>query len=212
VVRLVALARERRLGELRHFASSRLRSGGDFASSILWSLGPHDLSVLRAIDPSPIASIEAQWLEDGARVILDVELDSGLTARIDLARSNPTKERRFSIVGSSRVALFDDVRAPDRVALTEPGSAAPSDVDGRDAARILEEVRVAWREPLAVEMEHFFDCVEQRSAPLTPFEDGVAVVRALARVEAMSPRRAQTAAGPLEVGEGALLPATSLGG
>jgi predicted dehydrogenase len=181
VVRLIALARDRRLGDLRHFASARLRSSGDYASSILWSLGPHDLSVLRALDPSPIAALEVTWLEDGGRVVLDIALESGLTARIELARSNPTKERQLAVLGSTGSALFDDVRAPDRVVL----------VDGCGAE---EEERVPFREPLALEMDHFLDCVEQRARPLTPFEEGASVVRALSFIEAASPRRSPASA------------------
>lgn len=196
VVRMVALARERRLGELRHFASSRLRSRGDFTSSILWSLGPHDLSVLRALDPSPITAIEAQWFDDGGRVVLDVALESGVTARIDLARVNPTKERRISVAGSLKSALFDDVRAPDRVLLGESSVSALNGSTPRESAALVEEVRVEWREPLALELDHFLDCVERRATPLTPFEEGVSVVRALARIDATSPRR--HAAAPLD--------------
>lgn len=187
VVRLVELARDRRLGEVRHVTAARLLSRGDRSSSVLWSLGPHDLSVLLALDPGPIASIEAEWFDDGERVVLDVRMGGGVTARIDLARLNPTKERRISVVGSQLTAFFDDVRAPDRISLAE---SAP----GREPPRIYEEERVAWREPLSVEIDHFLDCVERRARPLTPFEEGAAVVRALARVEGAAPRRSQAAA------------------
>ena len=193
---MIDLARERRLGELRHFASSRLRSGGDYTSSIVWSLGPHDISILRALDPSPITAMGAQWSDEGGRVVLDVELESGVTARIELARANPTKERRISITGASKSALFDDVRAPDRVVL----GASPIGLLGagmpRDPAAHTEAVCIDWREPLALELDHFLDCVERRTSPLTSFEEGASVVRVLARVEAMSPRR--HAAAPLD--------------
>jgi len=213
VVRMIAIACERRLGELRHFAASRLRSSGDFASSILWSLGPHDLSILRAIDPSPVASLGAQWLDDGGRVILDMQLESGMTARIELSRLNSTKERRLSVVGSSRSALFDDVRAPDRVVLTDSGSVDADAGVGREAASVLEDIHVPWREPLALEIDHFLDCVERRAAPLTPFEEGAAVVRVLARVESMSPRAARLTpgSGALEPASDALLRGTLIG-
>jgi predicted dehydrogenase len=177
VERLIELTRERRFGALRRFTAERLSSASDRASSILWSLGPHDLSVLRALDPSPITAIEAEWRDDGDRITVDLGLESGVTARIELARSNPTKERRLAVVGSALAGRFDDVRAPDRIALEGAGLTSS---DG--------EILVRWREPLAVEIDHFLECVERRATPRTSFEEGVSVVRALARIEAVAQR------------------------
>ena len=177
IERLIELTRERRFGALRHFTAERLSSASDRASSILWSLGPHDLSVLRALDPSPIAAIEAEWRDDGDRITVDLGLESGVTARIELARSNPTKERRLAVVGSALEGRFDDVRAPDRILLGGPGLTSSAS-----------EILVRWREPLALEIDHFLDCVERRATPRTSFEEGVSVVRALARIEAAAQR------------------------
>lgn len=177
VERLIELTRERRFGILRHFTSERLSSASDRASSILWSFGPHDLSVLRALDPSPIADIEAEWRDDGDRITVDLGLESGVTARIELARTNPTKERRLAVFGSALKGRFDDVRAPDRIAL-----------EGAGAASGAGEILVDWREPLALEIAHFLECVERRTAPRTSFEEGASVVRALARIEAAAQR------------------------
>jgi predicted dehydrogenase len=172
VERLIELTREPRFGALRHFTAERLSSASDRASSILWSLGPHDLSVLRALDPSPIAAVEAEWRDDGDRITVNLGLESGVTARIELARSNPTKERRLAVVGSALAGRFDDVRASDRIAL-----------EGAEGA-LAGEILVAWREPLALEIDHFLECVERRATPRTSFEEGASVVRALARIEA----------------------------
>ncbi len=61
------------------------------------------------------------------------------------------------------------------------------------------EIGVAWREPLLVEIEHFLRCVQDRAAPLTPLEDGVTVVRALARAEESCAALSASASG-LDVG------------
>ncbi|WP_437569087.1 Gfo/Idh/MocA family protein [Sorangium sp. So ce542] len=209
VVHLVALARERRLGDLVSFSAARLSTGGaGGARSALWTLGPHDLSVLSALDPSPLVEARAHLSPGGEHVTLSARLESGLTAQIELCSSSPTKERRLRLAGSARVALFDDVRAPDRLALLDArGAAAGALLDDareradrieRDAlARVVEarEVAVPWREPLSVEIEHFLRCVEDRAPPLTPLDEGAAVVRVLERVEAtLAPVEARAAA------------------
>ncbi|XXX75339.1 Gfo/Idh/MocA family oxidoreductase [Sorangium sp. So ce134] len=199
VVHLVALARERRLGDLVSFSAARLSTGGagGGARSALWTLGPHDLSVLSALDPSPLVEARAHLSPGGEHVTLAARLESGLTAQIELCSSSPTKERRLRLAGSARVALFDDVRAPDRLVLLDArGAAAGARVDERDAlAPAGREVEVPWREPLSVEIEHFLRCVEERAAPLTPLDEGAAVVRILERVEAtLAPVEARAAA------------------
>jgi predicted dehydrogenase len=169
VERLVDLALQGDLGELRHLSASRLSMNGDVSASTLWALGPHDLSVLQALGPSPIAGIEARAVGPD-HLVLDARVAAGTTARIELSRSHPIKERRLCVIGSRRTALFDDVRAPDRIAIGE-------------GASVAREIEVPWREPLAVEVDHFLRCVQERSRPLTPLEDGASIVCALARAE-----------------------------
>ncbi|XXY54139.1 Gfo/Idh/MocA family oxidoreductase [Sorangium sp. So ce269] len=186
VVHLVALARERRLGDLVSFSAARLSTGGGGAASALWTLGPHDLSVLAALDPSPLVEARAHLSPGGERVTLEARLESGLAAQIELCSSSPTKERRLRVAGSARVAVFDDVRAPDRLLFLDGrGAAAGASGGERGAlAPAAHELEVPWREPLSVEIEHFLRCVEERTQPLTPLDEGAAVVRTLERVEA----------------------------
>ena len=133
------------------------------AASALWMLGPHDLSVLHALDPSPIRALSARTGPGGDPVGVEAELASGFAFSAALSRAAPVKERRIRVVGSAATAVFDDVRAPDRLL-----------VGGV-------EIAVAWQEPLAVEIDHFLRCVEHRAEPRTPLEHGVTVVRALAQ-------------------------------
>jgi predicted dehydrogenase len=174
VERLIELAREGHLGPLRRLSASRLSIRGDRTVSALWSLGPHDLSVLHALEPVDGARVEATAGPGGDPVLLSARTEGGIEARVELSRAHPTKERRISVVGAARVALLDDVRAPDRIYVRE---------GGEGEAGPLQEERVAWREPLFAEMEHFVRCVIERRTPRTSFEEGASVVRALARAE-----------------------------
>ncbi len=165
VERLLQLARDGALGDLLRLEAARLSIDGDRSASALWTLGPHDFSVIHALDPSPLRSLSARAAPGGDPVLVEAELGSGLAVSVALSRAAAVKERRIRVLGSAAAAVFDDVRAPDRVVVAGA------------------EIGVVWREPLTVEIEHFLRCVEQRSRPLTPFEDGVTVVRALALAE-----------------------------
>ncbi len=179
VERLVAMVHAGELGTIRHLAASRLSIRGDRSVPALWSLGPHDLSIVHALEPLRIEALEATSGPEGDPVVLGFRVMSGLVARIELSRVHATKERRIVVVGSSSVAMLDDVRAPDRIFLSRaPASRSEGLFEGP-----AEEIRVPWREPMAVEIEHFLRCVEERRAPRTPFEEGALVVRALAHAD-----------------------------
>jgi predicted dehydrogenase len=185
VVRLLELAHGGALGALEHVETARLSSTGNLAAPVLWTLGPHDLSVLHALDPSPIRALRASSPESGDTACIDLALDSRLTARLALSRIHPTKERQIAVIGADGTAVFDDVRAPDRVLLGR----AKRGRCGAVEITVTEAVPVAWREPLAAEIDHFLQCVSDRTPPLTSFADGALVVRALALASAAAQRR-----------------------
>lgn len=190
--RLLDLAQSGALGPLQHLEAARLSTTGDRSASVLWTLGPHDLSVLQALDPSPIRALHASGSPAGDATRIALELDSGLTADIALSRVHTSKERRITVIGAERAAIFDDVRAPDRVLL---GRATRSR-SGAFEIRVDEEAPVSRHEPLALEIDHFLACVADRTTPLTSFADGARVVAVLARVERALARRPQAHAAP----------------
>jgi predicted dehydrogenase len=178
---LIDLAQNGTLGEFQCLHARRISIAGDRSASAVWTLGPHDISVLHAIDPAPIRRFSVHSESGGDPTIIDVTLATGVRAVIELARRGPVKERRIQIFGRRGSAVFDDVRAPDRLTVsTQAGS---------------HELIVPWREPLALELEHFLSCVRDGSAPRTPFAEGAQVVRTLARVH-----RACGRAGSIVVG------------
>ncbi len=183
VERLVDLALGGALGDLLHLDAARLSVAGDRSASAAWTLGPHDLSVLHALDPGPVRVTAAREAEGGDPVRIEALAPTGLAASMVLSRSSASKERRLRITGSRAIASFDDVRAPDRLVVARAGEAR--------------EIRVAWREPLAVEVDHFLRCVEERARPRTPFEEGVIVVRALAAAEQACGAAAAASAAPV---------------
>ena len=168
VARLITLAKEGALGSLRRFEASRLSVAGDRSASAIWTLGPHDFSVLHAIDPSPLRSLVTRAGPSGDPVRIEAELTSGLEISIGLSRVGAVKERRIEITGAVAAATFDDVDAPDRLIIGGAAHLVPW---------------LPWREPLAAEIDHFLRCVEERAQPLTSFNEGLDVVRALSAAE-----------------------------
>lgn len=173
---LLAMAEDGELGEVTHLATARLSTAGDGATPALWALGPHDLSLLHALDDGPLDAIGLRSSKDDV-VVVEARV-GGLTAAIELARRHPTKERRVSVVGARATVHFDDVHAPERLVV--------------ENAHATRELEVAWHEPLAAEIDHFLGCVEERSQPLTSLAEGAWVVRALYAAERAALRSSST--------------------
>lgn len=200
VTRLLDLCESGDLGEPRRFSATR-RSfrapvGALDPRATLWALGPHDLAVLGALDPSPLRDIAAHAeAPPGESIALTARLESGLRAKLTLCRTSPVKERWTRVTGTRRVAWFDEVRSPDRILLaTTRGRSLVVD----EPLAIEREIRLDPGEPLALEVAHFLRCVEERTPPRTPLSEGTAVVRALARAEAtLTPHAVCALASPL---------------
>jgi predicted dehydrogenase len=184
---LTELALQGELGELRAVYAARLSTGGsphEDATSLLLRLAPHDLSLLDALDPSPLVTATARTKPPGEGPALFAgHTKRGLAFHLALSRCHPEKVRRIAIVGTRRVALFDDVAAPREVLLADASA-----LGGRNPLELkrfeLTSRAVAWEEPLAAEVAHFLRCVAEGARPRTPFEEGLRVARSLARLAA----------------------------
>jgi UDP-2-acetamido-3-amino-2,3-dideoxy-glucuronate N-acetyltransferase len=192
VVRLLEAARAGAIGAPRHVIARRRSPPpprrGD--GSALWALGPHDLSVALALDPSPLAEVradegafDAQGLSHAA--VVRARFASGLTLRLALSRVHATKERAFVVHGDEGALVFDDMRPhAERLLVVEGRDAStPDRLDPDELARRGRPLPFAPAEPLAEEVDHFVRLALDGGAPRTPLSEGATVVRWLARAE-----------------------------
>jgi predicted dehydrogenase len=111
---------------------------------------------------------------------------SGLAAHLHLSWLDPHKERRFTVVGSKRMATFDDMDAERKVTVYDKGFDEKADTYGEYITRSgdIWSPRVANDEPLRLECEHFLECVRERRTPISDGESGLRVVRVLEGLQA----------------------------
>ena len=89
------------------------------------------------------------------------------------------------MVGSSKIAVYNDLAAEERIRVHDKGVLCP--LDGQDLAQPPTSYRygditvpfVPAQEPLAVEDEHFVECVVTGATPRTDGHNGLAVVEVL---------------------------------
>ena len=90
---------------------------------------------------------------------------SGLTAHLHLVWLDPHKERRFTVVGSRRMATFDDMELERKLTVYDKGFDEDARTYGEYITRSgdIFSPRIANVEPLRVECEHFIAVRRERA-------------------------------------------------
>jgi len=191
VERLRELVSSGELGDLHYMYSNRLNLGKHRQDeNALWSLGAHDLSVILLLageEPSHCSAVGESYLKPGVEdvVFAFLRFESGLTAHMHLSWLDPHKERRFTVVGSRRMATFDDMELERKLNVYDKGFDEDYSSYGEYIARSgdVYSPRVPNEEPLRIECGHFLDCVRDGSEPRSGGESGLRVVRVLERLQ-----------------------------
>jgi predicted dehydrogenase len=191
VERLTELVRSGELGDLRYIYSNRLNLGKHRQDeNALWSLGAHDVSVILRLadeEPSSSTAVGESYVKPGVEdvVFAFMRFESGLTAHMHLSWLDPHKERRFTVVGSQRMATFDDMELERKLTIYDKGFDESYSSYGEYIARSGDvfSPRISNEEPLRIETRHFLECVRDGTEPRTGGESALRVVRVLERLQ-----------------------------
>jgi predicted dehydrogenase len=187
VEKLKQIADSGDLGDIHYVYSNRLNLGKLRADeNALWSLGAHDVSVILRLageEPLEVQAHGESYMQPGVEdvVFSYLRFPSGLAAHLHLSWLDPHKERRFTVVGSRRMATFDDMEIERKVTVYDKGFDQDVHSYGEYIARSgdIWSPRISNEEPLRIECTHFLDCVRNGDAPRSGADSGVAVVRVL---------------------------------
>ncbi len=187
VTRLKELVDSGELGSLYYVYGNRVNLGKLRAEeNALWSLGAHDVSVvLHLIGEEPVeCSAHGEcYVRDGVQdvVFCYLRFPSGQVAHLHLSWLDPHKERRITVVGSRRMATFDDMQIERKLTVYDKGFDEDASSWGEYITRAGESFspRLANAEPLRLECEHFVRCIREGSAPRSDGHSGLRVVRVL---------------------------------
>ena len=189
--RLKALVDEGTLGDVHYIYGNRLNLGKlRTDENALWSLGAHDVSVvLRLAGEEPVEchahgeSYMRAGIEDV--VFCYLRFPSGLAAHLHLSWLDPHKERRFTVVGSKRMATFDDMALEQKLTVYDKGFDQSYEGYGEYIARSGDvwSPQVPNDEPLRIECRHFVECLLDGSSPRSDGVSGLRVVGVLERLQ-----------------------------
>lgn len=188
LVALKELCAAGELGETRYIYSQRLNLGRLRADeNALWSLGAHDVSAILALTggqlPEAVSARGESYVRAGVEDVVFAHLSfaGGLAAHIHVSWLDPRKERRLTVVGSRRMATFDDMEAERTLTVYDkgfdPDVAAAGDYVARSGEQRCPEI--SRREPLRIELDHFLECLRDGTSPRTGGTEGLRVVQVL---------------------------------
>ena len=163
------------LGDIHYIYSQRLNLGQlRTDENALWSLGAHDVSVILHLageDPSLVEARGEAYTRPGVEdvVFAFLRFPSGVAAHLHMSWLDPHKTRAFTVVGSKRMATFDDMELERKVTVYDKGFDEDAESYGEYITRSgdIRSPRIANREPLRIECEHFVECIRDgHQAPL----------------------------------------------
>jgi len=201
VVRLLELVRGGELGKVRYIYSNRLSLGKvRREENILWSFAPHDIAIILRLMgtlPFQVVACGGSYIQPNIAdvTVTNLLFDNGVRAHIHVSWLHPFKEQRLVVIGSQKMASFDDVDKrlvlyDQRVDLRE-GEPVPIKKKG-------EEIPFPSDEPLRLECQAFLSAVETRRPPVADGASGLRVLRVLQAAQRSLVMNGEPVALPME--------------
>lgn len=180
------------LGDLHYVDTARLNLGAyQNDVNVVWDLAAHDVSIINYVlgtQPTVVrawgSSHAHAYLEDVAYLRLDYSAID-VSAQVHVSWLDPCKVRRVTVVGSLKMAVYNDLADEERIRIYDKGVALAPNVDGLHRMPVtyryggIVSPYVEFHEPLAVEDAHFVDCIRSGSRPWTDGLCGLRVVEVL---------------------------------
>lgn len=192
VWKLRELIQENELGHVYYLDSARLNLGLYQSDvNVIWDLAPHDISIFSYILGATPVSVQAwgskhchHFLEDVAYLRL-LYAEPEVTANIHVSWLDPSKVRRTTVVGSSKMVVYNDLSSDERIRIFDKGVVSPE--DGANLQNIPTSYRygeirapyLPFEEPLSVQDAEFVSCTLTGATPRTDGDSGLNVVQVL---------------------------------
>jgi predicted dehydrogenase len=179
------------LGEIRYINCRRLNLGlFQKDINVAWDLAPHDISIiLHILDEFPVA-VNCQGnahITPGVEDVTNMSLffPRKRFATIQSSWLEPRKIREMTIVGTRRMIVYDDLRMREKIRIYDARVERPPHYDTFAEFQYSYHYGDSYipyvhqEEPLKLACQHFIDCIDTLSEPLTSGRQGLEMVRIL---------------------------------
>lgn len=190
VNRLREMIHSNELGDIYYIYTQRVNLGTVRPDeNALWNFAPHDISSILYLlnkEPSDVSARGQCYLQRGIEdvVFMTMNFNDKSMAHVHVSWLDPHKIRKVIVVGSKKMAVFDDIEGSEKLRIYDKGAAQAADyntfaeyVTLRFGDVVIPYVKMG--EPLRLECEHFLDSIRTRKSPRSDGYDGLRVVRVL---------------------------------
>ncbi|MDP8217597.1 MAG: Gfo/Idh/MocA family oxidoreductase, partial [Candidatus Theseobacter exili] len=178
------------LGEIYYLYAQRVNLGKVRSNeNALWSFAPHDISVVLHLFnavPDRVTANGVCYLQKDIQDVVFATLyfPDNRMAHIHLSWLDPHKERKITLVGSKKMAVFDDMSSSEKIRIYDKGANLSGEILSYQEAITLRNgdiyiPRIDMKEPLSIECAHFIDCIKNNKKPETDGKNGLEVVKVL---------------------------------
>lgn len=184
IIKLKEIINSGELGKINYIYSNRLNLGKIRSEeNILWSFAPHDISAIVYLleeMPSQVIAQGGNYLNHNIADVTNTILSfkSGVRGHIFVSWLHPNKEQKLIIMGTNKMAVFDDTATEGKLQIHDKGvdwiNRQP--VPRRNGTSI---VPLDSCEPLKAECQHFLDCINSGTTPRTDGVNGINVLKIL---------------------------------
>ncbi len=177
------------LGDVYYIDTARLNLGlFNRDSNVIWDLAPHDISILLyLLDEKPI-SVSAQGMPCVTPGVYDVAyinliFPNNVTAYVHVSWLDPCKVRRVTIVGSKKMAVFNDMEMDGKIKIYDKGVQVPAYTNGFGEFHYsyhhgdIVIPNVKYTEPLREECQDFLNSIVKHTQPNSSARSGVDVIK-----------------------------------
>lgn len=184
------LVESEELGKIYYLYSQRLNLGRlRKDENVVWSLAPHDISMilyLKESRPVEVICTGGDYLRDRVEDVafITIRFEDGSLGHAHVSWLDPHKIRKLTIVGSDKMAVFDDMESTEKIRIFDKGVEAAPDLAlyGDELTLRFGDIVIPFlkmQEPLFIECQHFIDCVVEGKKPVSDGRSGLEVLKVL---------------------------------
>ena len=186
------------IGDIRYMYSHRLNLGRIRSDvDALWNFAPHDISIIQYllgdIEPLSIESHGMDFVQPGIQdvVFLNILYPGKIMAHVHVSWLDPLKDRSLTVVGTKKMVVYNDV-AENKISIFDKGIDRMAvlgehmDYDNNPSlwkftyrSGDVLMPKIDLKEPLKVEIDHFFDCIQNGEHCLSGCDHALKVVEIL---------------------------------
>ncbi|UCB42534.1 MAG: Gfo/Idh/MocA family oxidoreductase [Dehalococcoidales bacterium] len=183
------------LGDIYNIDASRLNLGlfrPD--ANVLWDLAPHDICIVLSLlddEPIEVSARGSHHIDPHLCDVAYIELlfASGTMCNVHVSWLHPRKIRELTIVGSKKMAVYDDVSEAEKIHIYDKGLAVAASTNNNGFATWPPNYHygdvvipfITNAEPLKLECSHFIQSIVEG---IKPRSDGLAGLRVTSILEA----------------------------